>query len=639
MAKLPMSNSTLLRAPKRHAQEGRGVKSSAERAGVFLYSLAAHIRALCGRGLARSLSAIPIVLCLAVLAGALKMEAQEKKETAPASPTEKIKKAKDAMGKVGEIWKKRPPKVPHDLPHVERPPITTPHVSSRDHVFPDHGMVIHHRLNGQRQVLVESPDHSRIFAERGGRDFVEHPFRYRDGEFAHRTYYYNGRFYSRYYGRYYYHRATIYYYAPSHYYPTAFYTWAYYPWPRPVPYVWGFGGSPWYGYYGYYFAPAPMYPSLSLWLTDYLISTSLATYYQERVQSAELAQSAAAPPPGSSPITPEVRDLISAEVQRQIALENVEVANTETGVPNPAYSSIQQLLADPTPPALVVGNELDVVSSAGGECALSPGDALQLATTPPPDSTVPTMLVLASKGDPECRKGTVVSVQIADLQEMQNHMRATIDAGLAELHNPQGSGSTLPPVPVPAPLNEPPVNAGFLAAAPPPDPNVAAEIDQQIKAADQAEGQGVVAPIPAPAQPTTPRPSLIVISIGESVADVITALGKPDRIEHVSPKEIYFYRDRKITFEDGKVSSIAALDEEPAAAGSGDKSPQASVIEPDGVGDFYSQDEAGTFVPLERTVGNRKDLGHHTLRSKAKIPNPAEEWMENSVCRPALRGS
>lgn len=481
---------------------------------------------------------------MAVLAGGFNVQAQVKPATVPASPTDKIKKTKDAVSKVGQIWKKKPPKVLHETPKV----VSTagPHAS----------------WNKERPVVVDRPDHSRIFAARGGHGYVQRPFVYGGGEFAHRTYYYHGRIYSRYYGRHDYHGVTLYYYAPGHYYRPAFYSWAFYDWAHPVPYVWGFSGSAWYGYYGYYFTPAATYPGLSLWLTDYLISTSLADYYQERLQTAALAPAAILPPSGASPITPEVKDLISAEVKREIALETVE-ANTPAQVPNPAYSSIQQLLGEQTPPVFVAGSDLDVVSPTGDTCVLSPGDALQLAAGAiAPDSSAAPMVVLASKGDPECHKGASVSVQIADLQEMQNYMRATIDAGMAEIHNPaQGAASGLPAIP--ASLNELPVSAGFLAAAPPADPNVAAEIDQQIKAGEQSDRQNAVAPIPAPVPPPMITTEII---LGESVADATTTLGNPYRIAHNGSGEIYFYKDMKITFTNGKVSSIERPNGSPGKA-------------------------------------------------------------------------
>ena len=53
---------------------------------------------------------------------------------------------------------------------------------------------------------------------------------------------------------------------------------------------------------------------------------------------------------------------------------------------------------------------------------------------------------MASKGGNECQKSSTVTVQLTDLQEMQNSMRETIDQGLQDLQAKQGKGG-LPPAP------------------------------------------------------------------------------------------------------------------------------------------------------------------------------------------------
>lgn len=431
------------------------------------------------------------------------------------------------------------------------------------------GMDIHHGLNGGRRVEVERADHSRIVAERGGRGYVQHPYRYGGHEFAHRTYYYHGRAYDHYYGHYYYHGAYMDYYTPGVYYRPAFYGWAYNPWVAPVPYAWGWAGNPWYGYYGYYFTPYPVYASASLWLTDYLISNSLAAAYQAQADAAAQAAAAnAAPPPDAAALTPQVKDLIAAEVQRQIALENAEAQAGQTAVPDPASSSVQRMLTDNVQHIFLAGHDLDVVDATGAECALSEGDAIQLAGATPADATAASLVVLSSKGGPECRRGITVSVNIADLQEMQNHMRETIDQGMGDLQAKGGKGG-LPVVPVSA--AGAPVKAGYAAAAPPPDPNAGAEINQEAQQADQAEkdtlaqvgqpsGPGPnasadqsasAAPLPAPAAPPA------TISMGQSIDDVTAVEGTPKSIVDLGVKKIYVFKDgMKVTFKNGKVTDV-----------------------------------------------------------------------------------
>jgi hypothetical protein len=157
------------------------------------------------------------------------------------------------------------------------------------------GMDIHHGLNGSRRVMVERADHTRIVVERGRAGYIQRPFIYHGREFARRTYYYNGRVYERFYVGYSFHGVFLNVYAPVRYYPVAFYGWAYTPWVRPVVYPWGWVGAPWFGFYGFYFTPYPVYASPALWLTDYLLAADLAAQYaaQQQLQ----AQAALQQPP------------------------------------------------------------------------------------------------------------------------------------------------------------------------------------------------------------------------------------------------------------------------------------------------------------------------------------------------------
>ena len=41
-----------------------------------------------------------------------------------------------------------------------------------------------------------------------------------------------------------------------------------------------------------------------------------------------------------------------------------------------------------------------------------------------------------------------------------------------------------------------------------------------------------------------------------TMGEVETALGKPDRKANLGAKQIYYYKDMKITFKDGKVSDV-----------------------------------------------------------------------------------
>jgi len=419
---------------------------------------------------------------------------------------------------------------------------------------PKRGMDVHRGLNGNRRVVVERGDHSRVFVEHGGHGYVQRPYMYHGHEYARRSYYYHGAYYHNYYGRYYYRGVYVNPYYPSYYYAPAYYGWVYNPWAAPAVYAWGWGRSPWYGYYGGYFTPYPAYASPALWLTDYVISTSLAAAYQAQVESQ--TQNAAMSNP--APLTPEVKQMIADEVRRQIALENSEAqaqaqAGAQAGEPNAASSSIQRSLSDGVAHVFVAGHDLDTVDERGTECALSQGDALQLNVPNPPEATSVNLTVLANKGGRECPKGDKVLVSLQDLQDMQNHMREIVDRGMQELQAKQGTGG-LPAAPASA--KAAPVESVMALNAPPPPPEdeVASELKTQAKEADVAEKEAisdipVSAPVSASAEPAT-------VALGQTPEEVAAALGKPKSIMDLGAKKIYVYQDMKVTFNGGKVTDI-----------------------------------------------------------------------------------
>jgi len=411
------------------------------------------------------------------------------------------------------------------------------------------GMNVHHGINGNTRVVVVRADHSRVFAERGRPGYVQRGYVYHGHEYSRRTYYYHGRAYDRYYRGYPYRGVYINVYSPVRYYPAGFYGWAYNPWYHPVVYSWGWGRAPWYGYYGGYFTPYPAYATASLWLTDYIISNELAAAYQARQESQIQMDREAAE--GSAPLTPEVKQMIADEVKNQLALENAEAQqNARNQEPDPNSSGIARMLTDGKTHVFVAGSSLDVVNADGNECSISDGDALELATPPPPDATSANLIVLSSKGGRECRKSDTVAVTLADLQDMQNHMRETIDQGLQELQAKQGTGG-LPAAPPSA--RGAAVDAPIAQGAPPPDPNDASAVNQQLAEADQAEKEVTneaqqEAPAPA-AGPTT-------IALGQSIDQVTASLGQPETVVDLGPKKIYKYQDMKVTFKDGRVADV-----------------------------------------------------------------------------------
>jgi len=424
------------------------------------------------------------------------------------------------------------------------------------------GMDVHHGLAGGRRVSMERHDGSRVYAERGRPGYVERGYHYGGHDFARRAYFYHGHAYNRFYMGYGYHGLMLNVYAPGFYFHPGFYGWAYNPWVAPIAFGWGWGGSPWYGRYGYYFQPYPVYPSAAFWLTDYIISQNLQAAYAAQQEGGEAAPAPVAESGGQPVLTPEVKQMIADEVKAQLALENQEAQqNTQGATPDPASSGIARLLSDGHPHVFVAGGSLDVTDASGNECVVSDGDALQLRQAPPSDSATANLVVLSSKGNPECQISLTVQVQLTDLQEMQNHMRETIDQGLQDLQAKQGTGG-LPAAPPSAQGD--PAPAGYAAAAPPPEANPAADIQAADQQAGQAEKDVTAeaaqdnggAASAAPAAPAAAPAAPASVSLGQTQAEVEAEMGQPVSKALLGPKVIYNYNGLKVIFKNGKVSDV-----------------------------------------------------------------------------------
>jgi hypothetical protein len=553
------------------------------------------------------------------------------------------------------------------------------------------GIDVHHGLDGGRRVSHELPGHGRMYADRGRRGYVQRGYGYHGHEYGRRAYYYHGHEYNRYYRGYGYRGMYLNVYAPGYYYNPGFYGWAYNPWAAPIAYGWGWGASPWVGFYGGFFSPWTVYPSAAFWLTDYIISENLQAAYAARAgggqggitvaptepwtdtgtqavqgQAYNIAASgmlqfngdanALSPPTGradrgpgidapcwtghshgnypdpqapclaligkigpngapffvgstlnlvapasgelflgvndwnlsdnaggwvamvsqpggdggapqqdagQTPLTEDVKQQIAAEVKAQLALENQEATQTAASQDVDAGSSgIQRMLTDGQAHVFVVGDGLDLTDSTGAECPVSEGDALKLVAPPAADATTADLVVLASKGGKECAKTATVAVKLDDLQEMQNHMRETIDLGLKDLQAKQGTGG-LPAAPASA--KAPPTESPYAAVAPPPDPKDAADLQQTAKDADASEKEvvnaaaaeagspiGAVAPSDPPAA-SGPPPS---VALGQTIDQVKAILGNPTKTADLGAKTIYYYDGMKVVFKGGKVSDV-----------------------------------------------------------------------------------
>lgn len=359
-------------------------------------------------------------------------------------------------------------------------------------VFVSHGSF------GQRTVVYHGADRT-VVVSRGPRfGYVQRPVFFNGHAYVTRSYVVGGSAFVRVYTPYPYHGVMLHSYVPGVYFGPAFYGWAYYPWAAPAPYAWGWTASPWYGYYGPYFAASPYYPSPALWLTDFYLSQTLDASYRAQMQSqaeqaaaddsADQDPNAAAAPVAddeavaqvSSPITPELKEAIAGEVQQQISYENAGAA-----APRPEdavnLAGLPQVLVPNH--LFVVDQGLSVTTSSEQACGLSSGDIIRLAAAPAADSATADLVVATSRQS-DCPVGVTVTVSLDDLSEMHNAFRAQIDAGLKALHDGQGQNG-LPAAPPSAMAVAPRVSE----EVPTDNINVQAQLQAAQNAGTEAEVQ------------------------------------------------------------------------------------------------------------------------------------------------------
>ena len=367
------------------------------------------------------------------------------------------------------------------------------------------GITINHTAQGQRQIVTER-DGQRLVSTGANQGYSQRQYVTRNGQtYVQRTYVVNNVTYTRVYSSYTYSGATYYNYVPVAYYRPVFYGWVYNPWRAPVYYSWGWYGSPWYASYDYYYAPAPVYSSPSLWLTDYLLAENLRLAYQAQANNqannnaAGQAQSYAQPyaqsygqpnaqsytQPNTSAaqpvqsdnvvMTPEVKQAIAEEVKAQIAAEQAASAT-----PQPSSLSQNQPppALDPAHRVFVVASTLAASSDSGQECTLTSGDIItRVSDTPNRDQKVTVLITTSKKTD--CTAGLLLAVPVQELQEMHNHFREQVDSGLKILADSQGKGG------MPAAPDTHMVNGEV--PQPPPDAGIQAKLQAQQYEADRLE--------------------------------------------------------------------------------------------------------------------------------------------------------
>ena len=83
----------------------------------------------------------------------------------------------------------------------------------------------------------------------------------------------------------------------------------------------------------------------------------------------------------------------------------------------------------------------------------------------------------------------------------------------------------------------------------PPDPN--ADQNQQQQGGDQQQAQQ-----PQQQQPQQPAAPPASIQLGQTIDQVQASFGPPEKIVNLGAKQIYVYKDLKVTFVNGKVTDV-----------------------------------------------------------------------------------
>ncbi|HEY1801453.1 MAG TPA: hypothetical protein VGG46_11010 [Terriglobales bacterium] len=349
--------------------------------------------------------------------------------------------------------------------------------------FHSNGMDVQRGIRGDRVVVHTYAGGRRVVSMGPRLGFSERPYVNHGGHvYIQRTYVYGGHSYAYAYRTITWGGRPYYRYAPAFYYHPAYYGWAYRPWAAPVYFSWGWGG-PWYGSYNYYLVPAPVYPSASFWLTDYLLAANLQLAYDAQQESAANAAPAdygdddAAPTQGTVQLSPQVKQAISDEVKQQLAEE--QQAASSSGTSTTSDNQVPAAL-DPNSRVFVVASNLDVTDANGQECELSGGDVIsRIDDQADSNNKVRVSILSSKKGD--CSASLQPSVDVGDLQEMNNQMRQQVDSGMKQLATDQGKDG-LPKAP------DTGTTAGEVAP-PQPDADADSQLQQEQNEADQATTQ------------------------------------------------------------------------------------------------------------------------------------------------------
>lgn len=220
-------------------------------------------------------------------------------------------------------------------------------------------------------------------------------------------------------------------YVPVMYFRPAFYAWAFNPWLTPITFRWTWIGAPWYGFFGAYFQPLPIYAAPALWLTDFLLAENLRQAYEDRQTTGEPVALAQA-----TPLAPEMRELIAQEIKRQIETEEEDATRKRR---------LKEKILDDAPEALttqrvfVVSQDLQVQLTTGVACSLTPGDIVYRTGNMVDDDSQVGVTILSSKPG-SCPANAATTIDLPTLQEMHNDFWYQIDSGLVVLSRNKGKG-------------------------------------------------------------------------------------------------------------------------------------------------------------------------------------------------------
>jgi len=358
-----------------------------------------------------------------------------------------------------------------------------------------------------RTIDTRYPNGMRVVSYGRGRGFVERPIAGRAG-FVQRTYAFGGVSHVYVYHTYMYYGHPYYAYVPGFYYHPIFYAWAVAPWQVPVVYSWGV--YPWGPYYGAYFAPYPNYVTADLWLTDYMLYTSLQNAYAAQQAAAQAQANAAASGQGgdqgygdegpdngdqsggaqptsmtngSGQLDPAVKALIDQQVRTDVAQMQTAAAdpNAPAG-PAPAVPPVLQ----PDHTAYQVSTDTQLQYGDDETCNVSAGDVLFRNPNATADANGDVSVTVVGSKPGGCPVNTQAKVEVATLQEMDNQFEQQLQGGMQELASKSGSGGPFPPAPG---TTQQQVASGQA----PPDLNVQSVLNQNQQNGNEAESDAQTA--------------------------------------------------------------------------------------------------------------------------------------------------